>query len=66
MVGGGYTYRKLREARQRSGCGYTEPTRGELQKSEKGSEMAIVKEKKEVRKRTVRKIREQGGTSCMF
>ena len=37
---------------------------GGLQMSEKGNERAIMKEKTELRKRTVRKIREQGGSSC--
>ena len=37
---------------------------GELQKSEKGSEKGYHEKMKELRMRIVKKIREQGGTSC--
>ena len=42
---------------EKSGGSYTEPTMGELQKSENGGEKAIMKEK-ESRKRAVSKIKE--------
>ena len=37
---------------------------GEIQKSEKGRENGIVKGRRKLWKRTVRRIKEKGGTSC--
>ena len=61
------TCRKLREARHRR-VGVV--TLRQLWESYRGArkevKKAIMIEKKELRKRTVRKIREQGGISCSF
>ena len=55
---GSYKEQGREERRQ-----YTEAILEQLQKSEK-VKRKIRKEKKELRKRTVRKIREQGSKSC--
>ena len=52
--------RKLQGARKRRGGRYTETISGQLQKCENGVMRKIRKEKKKLRKRTVRKIRLQG------
>ena len=53
---------------EKNGHSYTEPTVGEPQKGEKGSENGYHETEegieKELRKKTVRKIREQGGNCC--
>ena len=50
--------RKLRSKNERRGGRYTELTMGQLQKSEKEVKRTIRKENKDLRKTTVRKIRE--------
>ena len=49
---------------EKSGRGYTEPLWENYRRARKEVKKAIMKGKKELRKRTVRKIREQGGTTC--
>ena len=57
--------RKLREARKRRvGVVTLSQLWENYRRARKEVKKAIMKEKKELRKRTVRKIREQGGTSC--
>ncbi len=57
--------RKLREARKRRvGMVTLSQLWENYRRVRKEVEKAIMIEKKELRKRTVRKIREQGGTSC--
>ena len=54
----------MRGVEERREGRYTVATLGQLQKSEKELKRKIRKEKKELRKGTVRKIKEQGGISC--
>ena len=59
------TCRKLREERKRRVGGVTLSQLWEdYKRARKEVKKATMKEKKELRKGTVRKIREQGGTSC--
>ena len=59
------TCRRFREARQTSGRGYTEPTRGELQKSERGSEKGYHEEEEEgIKEENSEEDQRAGGTSC--
>ena len=65
IVIGKTTCRKLREARQRRvGMVILSQLWENYKRARKEVKKVIMKEKKDLRKGTVRKIREQGGMSC--